>query len=50
MPKRKPFAHAAKWSAGWYAIGKGICSGPWDTESEAMIVVDKWNDATEMGN
>lgn len=44
--RRKPFSRAEKWQAGWFAVARGMCSGPWDTEGEAQRVVDVWNAAT----
>lgn len=46
--RRRPFAKAEKWRAGWYAVGQGVCSGPFQYEDQAAHVVHLWNQATEL--
>ncbi len=44
--QRRRFATVERWSnGGWYAVTKGMCSGPWDTDRETQTAADTWNAA-----
>lgn len=47
----RPFSSVQQWQNGkFYAVAKraGMCSGPWDTATEAETVSRTWNEAAAL--